>query len=112
MSFMVYGASALNGNISSWNRSQVLQISSIFDGASSLNGDSSQWGTRKVISIYSMFAGACALNCNISAWYTSQVVDMDRHVLMATTFRQVLCDISKVASSQQIPQWRVTFAIP
>jgi surface protein len=45
---MFYGATSFNGNISSWNVSNMKDMSYMFWGASSFNGNISSWNVSNM----------------------------------------------------------------
>ena len=52
---MFRGASSFNGNISSWNTSNVTTMEGMFSDASSFNQDIGFWDTSRVTTMQSMF---------------------------------------------------------
>ena len=66
-----------NQDISGWDISNVIDISSIFLGATSFNQDISSWDTSSVTSMASTFFGATSFNQDISTWDTSNVTSMN-----------------------------------
>ena len=69
-------ATDFNGNISSWDTTNVTSMSNMFSGAQSFAADISTWNTSSVTSMTDMFAGATNFASNISTWDTSAVTDM------------------------------------
>ena len=55
MSFMFYGASTFNGDVSKWDVSQVTDMSYMFKFAYAFNRDVSKWDVSQVRHIYDMF---------------------------------------------------------
>ena len=90
MSDMFHGAINLTGNSSmnSWNTSNVIRMSFMFDGATSFNQNIGGWDTSSVIKMAGMFASASSFNQNIVGWDTSLVTTMDSMFENATVFNQ------------------------
>ena len=76
MSFMFYCAKSFNGDVSSWDTSNVTNTCSMFYGTESFNGDVSSWDTSNVTDMCCMFDGAESFNGDVSSWDTSNVTDM------------------------------------
>merc|ERR1712178_1684 len=70
---MFVGASNFNGDLSSWDVSQVTTMTSMFNGASSFNGDLSSWDVSSVTKMDRMFDGASSFNGDLSSWDVSKV---------------------------------------
>ncbi len=94
MSFMFYGASAFNGDISGWKVDNVTTMTSMFQGAIEFNQNinynsiTGAWNVGKVTNMSSMFYGAKKFNGNISAWDVSKVKNMDSMFYGASAFNQ------------------------
>ena len=84
----LFQSTSFNGNISSWDTSQVTNMEYMFDLAESFNQDISKWDTSKVTNMESMFQSATSFNQNIGSWDTSQVVNMGYMFTEATSFNQ------------------------
>ena len=65
-----------NKNISSWDTSNVTDMSSLFYYANNFNGDIGNWDTSKVTNMSKMFYCATNFNKDIGNWNTSNVTDM------------------------------------
>jgi surface protein len=79
MSNMFSGTSSLtNLDVSSWNVSNVKDMSNMFSGTSSLtNLDVSSWNVSNVKDMSNMFSGTSSLtNLDVSSWNVSNVKDM------------------------------------
>ena len=76
MSSMFNGASDFNQNISIWDVSNVTIMSYMFNGATAFNQDISSWDVSNVTNMRDMFNGATAFNQDISSWDVSNVTDM------------------------------------
>jgi len=68
MSYVFYGASAFDQDVSSWNTSRVSTMYAMFLVASLFNGDISSWDTSSTTDMALMFYGASAFNQNLCAW--------------------------------------------
>jgi uncharacterized protein (TIGR02145 family) len=87
---MFLNASSFNGDISSWNVSNVTTLQQMFRGASSFNGDISSWDVSNVTTMGSMFISASSFNGDISSWDVSSVTNMQSMFLGATSFNSDL----------------------
>ena len=88
MSFMFFGATSFNGDISGWNTGQVDDMESMFHQATSFNQDIGNWNTAQVTSMFSMFQNATSFNQDIGNWNTAQVTNMFGMFGVATSFNQ------------------------
>ena len=97
-SWMFYGATSFNGNISSWDVSAVTDMRQMFHGATSFNQDLSSWDVSAVTDMAYMFFRSLPFNGNISTWNTSAVTDMHSMFGQASSFNQDLStwDVSAV----------------
>jgi surface protein len=104
-----------SAEMSSWDVSQVTDMSRIFNGAGwypTFNADLSSWDVSQVTDMNNMFNGASAFNADISSWDVSSVTDMsymfysnpndysNPGVLLASAFNQDLSswDVSSVTN--------------
>jgi surface protein len=88
MSYMFFGASTFNDDISLWTTNAVTDMSLMFAGATAFNQNIGSWTTNAVTDMSFMFAGATAFNQNIGSWNTSNVTDMTFAFWSATAFNQ------------------------
>ncbi len=86
MNYLFAGAASFDGDISNWDVGQVLRMESMFEGATSFNGDISDWDVGQVLDMNSMFAGAASFDGDISNWDVGQVQDMGSMFEGATSF--------------------------
>jgi surface protein len=70
---MFRDASAFNGDISTWNTTNVTDMESMFEAAESFNQDISAWDTANVTTMRYMFDGAKAFDQDLSGWDVSKV---------------------------------------
>jgi surface protein len=84
------GAARFNKDISKWDVSSVQNISGLFANASDFNRDISFWDVSSVDNMYGMFYNAASFNQAISSWDVSSVTDMRVMFLDANVFSQDL----------------------
>ena len=98
MSWMFYGASSFNGDISDWDVSEVTGMGAMFHEAHSFNGDLSAWDVSEVTGMGDMFHGATSFNGDLSAWDVSEVTGMGAMFFEAYSFNGDLSawDVSEV----------------
>ena len=107
------------GPISTWDVSQVTDMSKLFFNRKYFNEDISNWKPRNVINMSQMFEGAESFNKPINNWDVSSVTNMSNMFLNAKYFNQPLdqwrvynvTDMSSMFSgtyfNQRIDQWEV-----
>ena len=100
MSSMFDGATAFNGDISSWDVSSVTDMRYMFDGATAFNQPLDNWDVSSVTGMSLMFRGATSFNQPLDSWDVSSVTYMGWMFLDATSFNQPLdsWDVSSVTS--------------
>ena len=76
MSHMFLGATSFNGDISTWNVSNVTNMRAMFYEATSFNGDISTWDVSNVTGMGYMFYNATSFNGDIGNWDVSSVNNM------------------------------------
>lgn len=89
MSATFRGATSFNGNIGSWNTTNVEFMGTMFDNAEVFNQDLA-WNTANVTDMTAMFAEAINFNGNISTWNTVGVRSMSNMFRDATAFNRDL----------------------
>jgi surface protein len=88
----LFWATDFNGDISSWDVSNVKNMNETFGNASSFNQDISSWNVSNVEDMGSMFMSARSFNQDLSSWDVSNVTNMNRMFSYALVFNQ---DLSK-----------------
>ena len=63
--------------LSSWDTSNVQDMSQTFAGATLFAGDISSWHVSKVTTLYTFAYGCAAFNANLGAWDVSSVQDLE-----------------------------------
>lgn len=93
-----------NGDISSWDVSDVTDMEQMFAGNGSFNQDISNWDVGRVVSMESMFQNATAFNQDIGRWNVGHVVNMVNMFANASAFNHDIggWDVSKVVDMEQI----------
>jgi uncharacterized repeat protein (TIGR02543 family) len=95
---MFYGCTLFNGDISTWDVSNVTDMSYMFYQCTSFNGDISSWNVSSVTDMYQMFYGCTSFNQDLSTWDVSNVNYMSSMFSSCTSFNQDLStwDVSNV----------------
>jgi len=75
-------------HISTWDTSDVTDMSNLFRMATSFNKDIGSWDTSSVADMYGMFNGTDSFNRDIGAWDTSSVTNMNAMFYFAASFNQ------------------------
>lgn len=83
---------SFDGDISSWDTSQVTDMSSMFEAADSFNQNISVWDTSNVVNMTRMFKEASSFNQDIMEWDTRGVVNMTQMLEQANNFNQDIVD--------------------
>jgi surface protein len=76
MNHMFYSANIFNGDISSWDVSNVTNMGNMFGNANSFNQDIGSWNVSNVKNMDGMFGHANSFNKNIGSWNVSSVETM------------------------------------
>lgn len=90
MSFMFYGTTVFNGDLSGWDVSKATNMSSMFKLATVFNKNISGWDVSKVTDFSALFYGAEAFDQNIGGWTVSSAIDMSHMFSGAKAFNQPL----------------------
>jgi len=98
MSFLFLGKETFNDDISNWDTSSVTNMFGMFSYSSSFNQDISNWNVSNVTDMNNMFPNATAFNQDIGAWDVSNVIYMLAMFQSATSFNQDIgsWDVSNV----------------
>lgn len=103
---MFESATDFNGNLSSWDVSNVRVMKNMFKNTKGFNGDLSSWNVSNVIDTSGMFHEATAFNRPINSWShkTRNIENMESMFEKATVFDQNLNDwnTSKVLNMKSL----------
>ena len=77
-----------NSNISNWNVSNVTNMKAMFREATAFNQDISSWDVSNVNNMDEMFMDANNFNANISSWDVSNVTGMNNMFYQSTNFNK------------------------
>ena len=107
-------AEAAYGHISSWNTSEVSDMSKLFDHAKSFNQPIGNWDVSNVTNMKGMFSGAQVFNQPIGDWDVSKVTNMYNMFSRAISFNQPIgnWDVSNVKSMRQMFAAAISFNQP
>jgi surface protein len=104
MQRMFFKAAAFDGDVSTWDVSQVTVMRYMFGEARDFNQDLSNWDVSNVQRMDGMFRKASEFNGDISRWDVGKVNDMTEMFNEAAAFAQNLSDwqVAKVHSMTEI----------
>jgi surface protein len=96
----MFAKSNFNGNISSWDVSNIKSMNYLFFRNSSFNQPLNDWDVSNVTSMVSMFSEASVFNQPLSNWSMSNVTTVNNMFSRATNFNQPIAnwDVSKVTN--------------
>jgi surface protein len=89
MSELFRDKSDFNDDISSWNVSSVDNMAYMFHGVSSFNGSLSSWDVSSVTTMVYMFRSASLFDGNLSSWDVSSVTTMAYMFYGASAFNDL-----------------------
>ena len=118
-------ATFMYGDISTWDVSQVTDMSELFKNKTTFNDDISSWDVSSVTNMSNMFSqssyNASSFNQDIGGWNVSNVTNMSNMFYKASSFNQDIggWDVSKVTNmvamfadtplfNQNIGSWNVS----
>ena len=98
MTELFFNKNQFNGDISSWDVSNVIDMTYMFDEANNFNQNIGLWNVSNVTSMFSMF-GASDFNQDISSWDVSKVINM-QNMFYKSSFNQDIgsWDVSSVTN--------------
>ncbi|MDG1136185.1 MAG: BspA family leucine-rich repeat surface protein, partial [Bacteroidales bacterium] len=107
----IFDGTNLNGDISSWDVSNVTIMGGMFNEAHSFNQDISSWDVSNVTDMNSMFDGAFDFNKPIGDWNVSNVTDMFYMFATTEVFNQDISswDVSNVTNMSNMFYWVYAF---
>ena len=85
-------AEATYGNISTWDTSQVTDMSDLFANEAAFNDAIGLWNTTGVTTMAYMFYGASAFDQSLADWSVDEVKSMEAMFSGASKFNQPLND--------------------
>jgi len=88
--FLFNGASSFNGDISSWDVSNVTDMRGMFFDATSFAGNLEYWDVSNVTDMSFMFSKATSFNGNLNSWEVGSVTTMEGMFDGASAFNQDL----------------------
>ncbi len=100
MSSMFREGLYFNQYLNDWDVSQVTDMSTMFHANHDFNQDLNNWDVSRVTNMESMFSRTSEFNGNISTWNVSQVTNMKYMFVQALAFNQDLngWDVSQVTT--------------
>jgi surface protein len=114
MSYLFYGKSDFDQDISSWDVSRVTRMIAMFASASAFNQPIGAWNVSEVTNMRSMFTGASSFNQPIENWNVTKVTDMDEMFYYALSFNQPIegWNVAKVTSMSYMFRYATAFNRP
>ncbi len=96
--------SSFNGNISSWDTSDVIDMRWMFQNATSFNQPLNSWDVSNVLNMGFMFNNASSFNQPLNNWDVSNVTSMNEMFKSTSNFNQPLdiWDVSSVTNMNEM----------
>ena len=103
-----------NGDIASWDVSNVVNMDLMFAAASNFNQPLNNWNVGRVTIMKSMFDSATNFNQPLNTWNVGQVTTMDYMFFLATDFNQPLnnWNVSQVTTMESMFDHAINFNQP
>ena len=113
MSFMFWGATDADPDMSEWDVSSVINMESMFRATTSADPDVSEWDVSAVTNMGNMFENSTSADPDVSKWDVSAVTNMSYMFWIATSADPDVSewDVSKVTSMSYM-FWSATSADP
>ena len=114
MNYTFATATAFNQSLSTWDVSSVTTMSGMFWSATAFDGDLSSWDVSSVTTMSDMFRSTTAFNQPLNDWDVSSVTDMNDMFRRTTAFNQPLnsWDVSSVTTMSRVFQGATAFNQP
>jgi surface protein len=115
-SYLLFGATNFNSDITQWNTTNITNMSFMFSGASSFDQnintslDGTKWNVSNVTNMYAMLA--CRnFNQNLDRWNVSKVTNMEAMFQLNTKFNGNIStwDVSNVTNMGGMFQGAISF---
>jgi surface protein len=100
MTYMFNGATSFNQPLNGWDVSNVTNMRGVFRGATNFNQPLNNWDVSNVANMREVFQNATSFNQDLSSWNVSNVTNMSSIFSGATSFNQPLnnWNVSKVTN--------------
>ena len=107
----MFASSSFNGDISSWNVSPVVDMSSMFRSAAFFDQPLDSWNVSRVADMKFMFSGATFFDQPLNSWNVSRVADMGYMFNAVFAFDQPLnsWNVSRVADMEYMFSGAISF---
>ena len=107
----VSAATSTYGDISTWDVSNITDMSQLFQNKRNFNEDISSWDVSNVNNMYAMFDNASLFNQDIGSWDVSNVTNMSAMFYGAFNFNRPVgsWDVSNVISMMRMFEFASSF---
>ena len=104
-------ATTTYGDISTWDVSQVTDMSELFKDKTTFNDDISNWDVSNVTLMSQMFHATNSFNQDIGSWDVSSVTDMSQMFQQSPLFNQDISswDVSSVTNMNSMFAYSISF---